>query len=213
MSARTYRQTCGIACALDLLGERWTMLVVRELLLGPKRFGALQDALPGVSTNLLSARLNELVDAGVAERVKLPPPASVSAYALTERGDGLRPAVEALALWGFGLLEPEAQYRQGWLGRGSWLASTLAAAVGADDYDGPPLVANCEVDGDHFVLSLAHGRARVRHGAADAPDAELRCSLPELLALARGERRPEDPVLEPLFEALRPAMRRLAPAA
>ena len=212
MSARTYRQSCGVACSLDLIGERWTLLVVRELLLGPKRFGALQATLPGISTNLLSTRLHDLVDAGLVEQVRLPPPAPVSAYALTERGESLRPAVDALAQWGFGLLEPEAQHGQGWLARGSWLASTLAASASGRD-DLPRLEVNCDVDGDRFVVRLGDGDARVRHGAAETPDAELTCSLPEFFALARGDRRPDDPALAPLFEVLRPAMGRLASAA
>src|SRR6478752_477301 len=104
MSRRSYSQVCGVARALDLLGERWTLLIVRELLLGPKRFGALEEALPGIGPNLLSARLASLSEAGLIERVELPPPASVSAYALTERGEGLREPVEAMAVWGFGLV-------------------------------------------------------------------------------------------------------------
>ena len=127
MSARSYGQVCGVARSLDLLGERWTMLVIRELLLGPKRFGALAGALPGIGPNLLSARLATLREAGLVERVDLPPPAAVSAYALTERGEGLREPVESLAIWGLDLLEPDRQLADGDLARGSWLASSLAA--------------------------------------------------------------------------------------
>jgi DNA-binding HxlR family transcriptional regulator len=208
---RSYRQTCGIARALDLLGERWTLLVVRELLLGPKRFGALQAALPGISTNLLSARLQSLVAAGVAEPVRLPPPAAVSAYALTERGEALRPAVEALAVWGFELLEPEAEREQGLLARGAWLASTLAAAAAseaaaapeaADSPDGKPVRANFDVEGDRFNVRLVGGRAQVRHGVLDGADAELRCSLPDFYALARGQEKARDPALAAVFGAL-----------
>ena len=83
MSKRTYGQVCGVARTLDVLGERWTLLIVRELLLGPKRFGALEAALPGIGPNLLSARLAALAEAEIVERAELPAPASVSAYALT----------------------------------------------------------------------------------------------------------------------------------
>ncbi|HEX2414775.1 MAG TPA: helix-turn-helix domain-containing protein [Thermoleophilaceae bacterium] len=208
---RSYRQTCGVARALDLLGERWTLLVVRELLLGPKRFGTLQAALPGISTNLLSARLRSLVAAGVAEPVRLPPPAAVSAYALTERGEALRPAVEALAVWGFELLDPVAEREQGLLSRGAWLASTLAAAAAsdaaagpkaADAPDGKPVRANFDVEGDRFNVRLEGGRAQVRHGVLEAADAELRCSLPEFYALARGQEKATNPALAAVFGAL-----------
>lgn len=203
MSApRSYRQTCGLARSLDLLGERWTLLVVRELLLGPKRFGALQAALPGISTNLLSARLQTLVAAGIAEPVRLPPPAAVDAYALTEHGEALRPALEALSVWGFGLLDPVAERKDGLLARGSWLASTLAAAAPASNADDPPVAANFDVEGDLFSVHLDEGRARVRHGVADSADADLHCSLPEFYALARGQRMADDPALAAVFGAL-----------
>jgi DNA-binding HxlR family transcriptional regulator len=202
VSTRSYGQLCGLARSLDLLGERWTLLVVRELLLGPKRFGALQDALPGISTNLLSARLQALVAAGAVEQVRLPHPSDVSAYALTPRGEDLRGAVEGLAVWGLDLLRPEAQLRRGDLARGSWLASALAASAGQRD-TGERLTANFDVDGDRFAISLAEGRAHVRHGVADMPDAELRCTLPAFLRLARGQARAGDPHLRTVFEALR----------
>jgi DNA-binding HxlR family transcriptional regulator len=202
MSApRSYRQTCGLARSLDLLGERWTLLVIRELLLGPKRFGALAAALPGISTNLLSARLQALVSAGVAEPVRLPPPATVSAYALTERGEALRPALDALSVWGFELLEPASEHEQGLLARGAWLASTLAAAA-PDAPAGAPVLANFDVEGDRFSVRLEDGRVHVRHGVLEGADAELRCSLPDFYALARGQDEAEDPALAAVFDAL-----------
>jgi DNA-binding HxlR family transcriptional regulator len=186
---------------MDLLGERWTMLVVRELLLGPKRFSDLQAALPGISTNLLSARLQSLVAAGVAEPIRLPPPASVGAYGLTERGERLRPAVEAFAVWGFELLDPLAERRDGYEARGSWLASTLAAATEVDP-EADPLLVNLDVDGDRFTMRLGSGRVQVQHGASDAPDGELTCSLAEFFGLARGTRQAEDPAVSRLFALL-----------
>lgn len=186
---------------MDLLGERWALLVVRELLLGPKRFGDLRSALPGISTNLLSKRLQGLVAGGVAERVRLPPPASVEAYALTERGEGLRPAVEALALWGFELLDPQAERRQGFEARGSWLASTLAAAAPVGPW-ADPLLVNFDVDGDRFTMRVGSGRVHVRHGAAIAPDAELRCSLADFVGLAQGTSHADDPEVARLFDLL-----------
>lgn len=102
-SARTYGQMCPVARALDVLGERWTMLVVRELLLGPKRFKHLLAALDGIGTNRLSTRLKGLERARLIRKVSLPDPASVVAYELTDEGERLRAPVVALGLWGLQL--------------------------------------------------------------------------------------------------------------
>lgn len=97
---RTYGDPCGIARALDLIGERWALLVVRELLLGPKRFTDLRAGLPHVGPDMLAQRLRELERAGVVQRGKLPPPAGASVYELTEWGRQLEPVVLALGRWG-----------------------------------------------------------------------------------------------------------------
>lgn len=96
---RGYRQACGVARGLDIVGERWALLAVRELLLGPKRFTDLQQALPTASPNALSDRLRELTDAGVVGRRQLPPPGNVRVYELTAWGRGLEPIVVALGTW------------------------------------------------------------------------------------------------------------------
>src|SRR5918992_5265891 len=96
---RGYRQACGVARGLDIVGERWSLLVVRELLLGPKRFTDLQQALPNASPNALSDRLRELTDAGVVRRRRLPPPGQVWVYELTAWGRDLEPVVVALGTW------------------------------------------------------------------------------------------------------------------
>jgi DNA-binding HxlR family transcriptional regulator len=97
---RTYGDPCGIARALDLVGERWALLVVRELLLGPKRFTDLRAGLPHVGPDVLAQRLRELRQAGVVQRGKLPPPAGARVYELTEWGRQLEPVVLALGRWG-----------------------------------------------------------------------------------------------------------------
>src|SRR5512132_2738011 len=97
---RTYGDRCGIARALDVVGERWALLVVRELLLGPKRFTDLRAGLPGLSPDVLSQRLRELEQAGLVRRRKLAPPAGSRVYELTERGVALEPVVLALGRWG-----------------------------------------------------------------------------------------------------------------
>lgn len=100
MARRTYDQYCGLAESLDLLGERWTMLILRDLLLGPKRFTDLLDRLSGISTGLLSQRLRELEDAGLIEKAVLPPPAASSVYQLTSDGNELRTILLGLIRWG-----------------------------------------------------------------------------------------------------------------
>jgi DNA-binding HxlR family transcriptional regulator len=101
---RSYDQWCAVARALDLLGERWTLLIVRDLLVGPKRYTDLLDGLPGIGTNLLARRLRELEEYGVLERTTLPAPASAVVYALTAKGLALEPVVFALGRWGFEFL-------------------------------------------------------------------------------------------------------------
>src|SRR6266540_2349588 len=100
MTDRRYGQTCGIAHALDLVGERWALLVVRELLLGPKRFTDLREGLPGIGANVLASRLRELESAGVVQRRTLPAPAAATVYELTEYGRELEEPLLAFGRWG-----------------------------------------------------------------------------------------------------------------
>ena len=100
MPKRAYHQYCAIANALDIVGERWTLLIVRELLMGPKRFTDLVNGLPGIGTNLLAARLKEMEEAGLLDHRTLPPPSASSVYSLTELGGGLRPVIDELWSWG-----------------------------------------------------------------------------------------------------------------
>jgi DNA-binding HxlR family transcriptional regulator len=97
---RSYGEACRFAYALDVVGERWALLVVRELLLGPKRFTDLRTGLPHASSNILSERLRDLEQSGVIQRRKLPPPAASTVYELTEWGRELEPVVTKLGAWG-----------------------------------------------------------------------------------------------------------------
>ncbi len=106
---RSYEQHCGLARALDIVGERWTLLIVRDLLLGPRRYGDLLASLDGITTNLLAKRLREMTKLGLIEKRRLPAPASSEVYALTEAGRALEPAVMELARWGGRLLEHPRQ--------------------------------------------------------------------------------------------------------
>jgi DNA-binding HxlR family transcriptional regulator len=121
---RSYGDPCGVAHALDLVGERWALLIVRDLLLGPKRFTDLQVGLAGVPPNVLTTRLNDLQEAGVVHKRTLPPPAASRVYELTEWGAGLKPIVLALGLWGSRSPVPRPE---GEMGTDSLMLSVLGA--------------------------------------------------------------------------------------
>src|SRR6266540_2044275 len=97
---RNYKQFCGLARALDRVGERWTLLIVRNLLLGPKRYSDLLEELPGITTNLLAARLREMVSTGLVEKRKAAAPVRATVYELGATGRALEPAIMELARWG-----------------------------------------------------------------------------------------------------------------
>jgi DNA-binding HxlR family transcriptional regulator len=111
------RQYCPIAHALELVGERWSLLIVRELMHGPKRYTDLADRLPGIGTNILAARLRDLETCGILAKRTLPPPAASRVYELTEYGRDLQRVMRELALWGARSLGPpsEGDLVAGWL--------------------------------------------------------------------------------------------------
>lgn len=168
MSTRSYQQHCGLARALDLLGERWSLLVLRELSLGPKRYRDLVENLPGIGTNLLAARLKTLGDAGVIRKATLPAPAGVQVYELTERGEQLRPILEDLALWGYQLLPgtPGADDTA----RASWAAMTMGALLDRSDPGDLRGTFAFAVGDERFHVTVDADGARVHQGAPAAPD-------------------------------------------
>jgi DNA-binding HxlR family transcriptional regulator len=116
--AKQYDLYCPIAHALDVVGDRWALLVVRELMQGPKRYTDLAEGLPGIGTNILAARLRDLEAAGVVTKKTLPPPAASRVYELTAYGQELKPVMRELALWGARSLGPptaEDELFPGWL--------------------------------------------------------------------------------------------------
>jgi DNA-binding HxlR family transcriptional regulator len=105
---RSYQQNCPIAKGLDVLGERWTLLILRELIGGPRRYGDLRGQLPGIATNLLADRLRELEEAGLVDREELPPPVARTVYTLSERGwRKVLPVVKAIATFGLDMVVPD----------------------------------------------------------------------------------------------------------
>jgi DNA-binding HxlR family transcriptional regulator len=116
--AKRYDQYCPVAHALDLIGERWVMLIVKELMHGPQRYTDLAEHLPGIGTNILADRLRDLEACGVIAKRTLPPPAASRVYELTDYGRELRPVMRELALWGARSLGPptaDVELREGWL--------------------------------------------------------------------------------------------------
>jgi len=158
--AKRYEQYCPMAHALDLIGERWSLLVVRELMHGPRRYTDLVDALPGIGTNVLATRLRDLEACGIVSRRTLPPPAASKVYELTEYGRELRPAMRELARWGARSLGPptaESGLFGGWLANALDIALASRAPQGRFEF---------RVGGE--VASLVDGEV---HGeAVDDPD-------------------------------------------
>ena len=156
---RSYGDACGIARALDVVGERWALLVVRELLLGPQRFSDLRHALPNASSNLISDRLRELEDRAVLRRRKLPPPANAWVYELTGWGRDLEPIVLALGDWGIRAPLPPAPRT---------LSATSALlflrTVAHADPSAPATVCRVELDERVWTIETGAGQLRVQPG-------------------------------------------------
>jgi len=176
---RTYDDGCAAAHALDLVGERWALLVVRELLLGPKRFTDLKAGLPGASPNVLAQRLRELEGAGILRRRKLPPPAASRVYELTEWGTELEPVIVRLGRWG---ARSPSKPRDAALGVDSLILSfrTMFDVRAAEG-----LSASYELrfGEDRFRAVVDGGRFEISRGSADRPDAIIETDSDTLAAL------------------------------
>jgi DNA-binding HxlR family transcriptional regulator len=183
-SPRTYREYCAVARSLDLLGQRWTMLIVRDLFLGPQRYTDLLEGLPGIATDMLTARLRMLEAEGFVRRRELPPPAPATVYELTDAGYGLTPLLRALGDVGLGLLgEPAPGER---INPGPTVMS-LMLTFRPEAVPGLTETYGLEVDGRAFSVAVAGGGALCRRGAPEEAAATLRTDARTLVALLRGE--------------------------
>src|SRR3954470_14657421 len=147
---KRYEQYCPMAHALDLVGDRWALLVIRELMHGPKRYTDLVDHLHGIGTNILAARLRDLERNGVVTRRTLPPPAASKVYELTDYGRELRPAMRELALWGARSLGPPTDKDElfaGWLANAMDIVMAALAPAGRFEFRAGPETASL-VDGE-----------------------------------------------------------------
>jgi DNA-binding HxlR family transcriptional regulator len=176
---RTYGDRCGVARALDVVGERWSLLVIRELLLGAKRFTDLRAGLPHLSPDVLSQRLRELEAAGVVTRRTLGPPAGARVYELTARGQELEPVVLALGRWGSAAPFPEGDAGMGADALAIAL-KTLFAPAAADGFEGS---VELRLDGDTFAAEVAEGRLRLVRGPLAAPGAVITAAPGPLAAV------------------------------
>jgi DNA-binding HxlR family transcriptional regulator len=179
VTARRYDDPCGIARALDAIGDRWTLLVVRELIFGPKRFIQLRHGLDGVSPNVLSQRLRDLEDGGIVRRDALDPPASVTVYELTPRGRALEPILLELGRWGS--QEPPAA-------AGTLSASALLLAL-KTVFD-PDAAADgrfaLSIDGDWFCVTVARGAIEIAHGRTAHPSVTFEADGATMRSIAFG---------------------------
>ncbi|MEV5844087.1 winged helix-turn-helix transcriptional regulator [Streptomyces sp. NPDC051985] len=184
---RSYDQYCSAARALDVVGDRWALLIVRELLAGPRRYTDLHADLPGVSTDVLASRLKDLERDGITARRRLPPPGAVYVYELTARGRELLPVLQALGKWGEAEL---GERRPTDAVRAHWFALPLLRAL-----DGEGLVEVRLGEGDfHLHVGVEDGPVYGDGPAPREPDARLAVDAGTGTALARGELRLLDAV-------------------
>jgi DNA-binding HxlR family transcriptional regulator len=187
---RCYGQMCPIARSLDVLGERWTLLIVRELLLGPKRFKDLLAPMPSMGTNRLSDRLKALESDGVVVHETLGPPSGAQVYALSERGEGLRAPVVALAQWGAAV--PIDERIDPRTARAALLALVRCATAPAEAYPSTREIHDLTVGDERLHLLLDRHLVLPRSGPAPlTPDVTLRCDLMTLLDIDAGALTPE----------------------
>lgn len=196
MNRRSYNQYCGLAHALDVLGERWSLLIIRELLTGPKRYKDLQKHLTGIGTNLLAQRLKLLEEEGIIERRLLPPPASTEAYGLTERGQALEPALIELARWGLGSIgkpDPDDTYS------GHWSILAMKAVFRPERAAEVRATYEFRVGEDVFYARVENSTLITSQGSAPSPDVVMATDLDTYLAVVAGDMTTEEAMQEELM--------------
>jgi DNA-binding HxlR family transcriptional regulator len=170
MPMRSYGQYCALAKALDVIGDRWNLLIVRELLHGPARYTDLLGGLPGIATNLLAERLRQLEQADVVERYEARPPVATTLFRLTPRGEELRPVLLELVRWGVPLMheqDDDDAFRSRWL--------ELPAELYLSDQapDGPPVEIELRTGDEPITIEASGGEVHVAPRAAENPDLTL----------------------------------------
>ena len=168
---RSYDEYCAIAKSLDVVGDRWTLLIVRELAMrGACRYTDLRNGLPGIASNLLAERLRELEHAGVIAREDAPPPIATVLFRLTPRGEQLRPVLDDLVRWGVPLM---IEQNPGDAVRSHWLAAALESMLIDREPDAPPVTLELQTGDQPIVIETRDGRIHTRLGRDENADATL----------------------------------------
>jgi DNA-binding HxlR family transcriptional regulator len=181
---RSYGEYCSIAKALDVVGDRWTLLIIRELLIrGACRYTDLKNGLPGIATNLLADRIRELESAGLIQREDAPPPVATTLFRLTDAGAELLPVLDAIGLWGVRYMTERAQGDEF---RGHWFAFPASFFLRDSDPGGPPQTIELRAASSPAVLEVSGGSIRTRLGTAAVPDLVLSGEPQVILGLFAG---------------------------
>jgi DNA-binding HxlR family transcriptional regulator len=192
MNSRSYNQYCGLAYALDIIGERWTILLIRELIPGPRRFKDLMDGLPGISTNLLAERLKHLEQQGVIRRRTLAPPAGSAVYELTAIGQALEPTLLELGKWGSQFV-PATPKDAIVLPVGSY-ALTLKTFFRPEQAQGINETYQLHVEGEVLQVRVSDGQIRVQQGEMLPADVVFYTDMRSYLELLAGQLQPDDAI-------------------
>jgi DNA-binding HxlR family transcriptional regulator len=181
---RSYDEYCAIAKSLDVIGDRWTLLIVRELAVrGACRYTDVRNGLPGIATNLLADRLRELEHAGVIAREDAPPPVATTLFRLTPRGEELQPVLEQLIRWGVPLM---TEQKPNDAVRSHWLASALELMLSDRQPDASPVTLELQTGDQPIVIEARDGAVSTHLGAAERPDATLAGPPKPILGLLFG---------------------------
>jgi len=187
---RSYSEYCAVAKSLDVVGDRWTLLIVRELTLqGSCRYTDLRNGLPGIATNLLAERLRDLEAAGVVVREDAPPPIATTLFRLTPRGEELRPLIDELMRWGLPMMteqKPDDAVRS------HWLAGALEQMLTDRRPDASPLTVELLTGDRPIVIEVRDGAIHTRLGPADGADATLTGPPKPIMGLLLGLLGPAD---------------------
>lgn len=182
---KTYGQLCALAKALDVIGDRWSLLIVRELIIrGEARYTDIREGLPGIASNLLAARLKELEAGGVIETFDAPPPVATALYRLTPRGRELERVIDALAIWGVPFLN-DAPRSDAFCSH--WMTLPLRRTLKDHAPGEEPAVIEVRCGEEPVTVRAVDGTVRVSTGAAENPDAVVSGKAKIIYALFRGD--------------------------
>ncbi len=191
VNRRSYKQYCALAHTLDLVGERWTLLLLRPLIAGSMRFKDLLEDHPGIGTNLLAARLKRLEREGIVRRVKLPPPAGSTVYELTERGRALEPAMVALTKWGRRSL---GLPRRGMLYRPSWSVLAMKSTFRPEAAQGVRETYEYRIDDEVFHVRVEDGTMEAAQGPGWRPAFVFTSDTQTFLRVGTGQLNSEEAI-------------------